>query len=341
MEAIRIVFSEKQKVEVKAEVFDATLGENEILCAAICSLISTGTELQCLRGVFDPGTNWSSWVQYPFHPGYSMVAEVLEVGTAVHHLQKGDRVFVESSHTQYFKAAAERAVLLPNEITPEQGVWVNLSKTTQLGVRRAELFLGETVGVIGLGPLGQLVTQYLYLSGAKEIYAMDPAESRVQLVADKPGIHRLAMDAGQARAQIAEQTKGRMLDVVFDITGHPAVLAQATQLVKPLGRVILLGDTATPSMQEMGRNVVSNSVSILGIHAQMNYKGWHHPDMVALFLTYLTQGRMDVKPLITHRFSPLKAPQAYDLLVHNRSSAMGVLFDWTEGHAITGEEASK
>lgn len=196
-------------------------------------------------------------------------------------------------------------------------------------MRRAELFLGESVGVIGLGLLGQLVTQYLFLSGAKDIYTMDPAESRIQLVWDKPGIHKLAMDAGQAKELIAEQTKGKMLDVVFDITGHPAVLAQATQLVKPLGRVILLGDTATPSVQGMGRNVVSNSVSILGIHAQMSYKGWNHPEMADLFLHYLTQGRMDVKPLITHRFSPLNAPQAYDLLVHNRSSAMGVLFDWT------------
>ncbi|WP_164716339.1 zinc-binding dehydrogenase [Paenibacillus whitsoniae] len=329
MEAIRIVFSEKMKVEISTEVFDAALGENEILCAAICSMISTGTELQCLRGVFDAGTNWSSWVQYPFHPGYSMVAEVLEVGTGVRKFQKGDRVFIESPHTQYFKAVADHAVLLPNEVSPEQGVWINLSKTTQLGVRRAELSLGETVGVIGLGLLGQLVTQYLYLSGVKEIYAIDPAESRVQLVADKPGIHRMAMDAGKAHAQIAEQTKGQMLDVVFDITGHPAVLAQATQLVKPLGRVVLLGDTATPSMQEMGRNVVSNSVSILGIHAGMNFKGWHHPDMADLFLTYLLQSRMDVKPLVTHHFSPLEAPQAYDLLVHNRSSAMGVLFDWT------------
>ncbi|KRF04805.1 hypothetical protein ASG89_21115 [Paenibacillus sp. Soil766] len=329
METVSIIFSEKQKVEVLKQSFDATLGQTEILCAAITSLISTGTELQCLRGVFDPDTNWSSWVQYPFHPGYSMVAEVMEVGANVQRIQKGDRVFVENAHTQFFKAEASHAVLLPKEISSEQAAWVNLSKTTQLGVRRAELFLGETVGVIGLGLLGQLVTQYLYLSGAKEIYAMDPAESRVQLVQDRPGIHRLAMDAGAAKAQIADETKGKMLDVVFDITGHPAVLAQATQLVKPLGRVILLGDTATPSVQGMGRNVVSNSVSILGIHALMNYRGWQHPEMADLFLTYLMQGRMDVTPLITHRFSPLDAPQAYDLLVHNRSSAMGVLFDWT------------
>ncbi|NOU71127.1 zinc-binding dehydrogenase [Paenibacillus sp. LMG 31458] len=330
METLRIVFTEKQKVEVRKETFDPALGQTEILCAALCSLISTGTELQCLRGVFDPDTNWSDWVKYPFYPGYCMVAEVLEIGPKVKGIQKGDRVFVENSHSQYFKTDAKHAYLLPQNISAEQGVWINLSKTTQLGVRRAELQLGETVGVIGLGLLGQLVTQYLYLSGVKEIFAIDPAESRLQLVGQRPGIHLLPMDAGKALEEINHKTDGRMLDVIFDITGHPAVLAQATRLVKPLGRVILLGDTATPSEQEMGRNVVSNSVSILGIHAQMNYNGWNHPEIAALFLSYIAQGRMDVLPLITHHYSPSEAPQVYDSLVQNRSSAMGVLFDWTK-----------
>jgi len=330
METISIVFAEKQKVEIRKESFDPSLGKTEILCAAISSLISTGTELQCLRGVFDKDTNWSSWVKYPFYPGYSMVAEVLAVGEDVQGIQKGDRVFVERSHSQYFKTEAIYATVLPDEVSSEEGVWINLSKTTQLGVRRAELSLGETVGVIGLGLLGQLVTQYLYLSGVKEIFAIDPAESRIQLVPGKPGIHRMAMDARTAKDEIANRTNGKMLDVIFDITGHPAVLAQATQLVKPFGRVILLGDTATPSEQGMGRNVVSNSVAILGIHGTTDYKGWDHPGMAALYLSYIMQGRMDVAPLITHRYSPLEAIEVYDSLVQNRSSAMGVLFDWSK-----------
>ena len=49
-------------------------GEGEVRCRADVSLISTGTEGACLRGVFDPGTNWADWVRYPFRPGYSMAA---------------------------------------------------------------------------------------------------------------------------------------------------------------------------------------------------------------------------------------------------------------------------
>ncbi len=65
----------------------------------------------------------------------------------------------------------------------------------------------------------------------------------------------------------AQITGGAMVDVAFDITGHPAVLAPTTALVRQLGRVILLGDTPTPSRQHLGPRVVADSVSVLGVHA--------------------------------------------------------------------------
>jgi len=330
MDTLNIVFADKEKVEVRKETLETSLGPSQLLCAARCSLISTGTEMQCLKGVFDADTNWAGWVRYPFRPGYSMVAEVLDAGTEVRGIRKGDRVFVENAHAQYFKTDAGSVCLLPDGISDEQGAWINLTKTTQLGVRRAELQLGETVGVIGLGLLGQLVTQYLALSGVQQLFAIDPAKDRLKLIQERPGLHLLAMDAGEAQDEIRYATEGRMLDAVFDVTGHPAVLARATKLVKPLGRVILLGDTATPSRQEMGHNVVSNSVSILGIHGTMTYRSWTHSEMAGLFIRYLLQRRMEVSGLITHRYSPLEAAAAYDLLAKNRSSAMGVMLDWTK-----------
>ena len=329
MESWNVVFPEARRVDIRKEPFDPALGRTEILCRSEASLISTGTELQCLGGVFDAGTNWAEWVKYPFAPGYSTSAEVLAVGPDASGVRAGDRVFAAHPHAQYFKMEARDVRVLPKGIDAEQGVWTSLAVTTQLGVRRAELQLGETVGVIGLGLLGQLVAQYVHLSGAKEVYAIDPAESRLRLLPDLPGIRPLAMDAAAAREEIRASTWGQLLDVVFDVTGHPAVLAQATQLVKPFGRVVLLGDTSVPSRQTLGPNVVSDAVSILGIHSLKNYKEWNHPAMTALFMSYLLQGRMNVRPLVTHRFSPMEAPDAYALLANRRDSAMAVLFDWT------------
>ena len=62
MQSRTIVFPEREQVELRQEAVAAP-GPHQILCQAVASLISTGTETFCLRGVADPGTNWSAWLQ--------------------------------------------------------------------------------------------------------------------------------------------------------------------------------------------------------------------------------------------------------------------------------------
>ncbi|MDF2725176.1 MAG: zinc-binding alcohol dehydrogenase [Paenibacillus sp.] len=329
MKSLNVVFADKQVVEIQEQEVPA-LAPNQIRCAAKKSLISTGTETICLRGIFDPNTNWESWVKYPFHPGYSMSAEVIEVGSEVTGFEAGDAVTVGTSHRQYFNVSPGSVLKLPKGISHAQSAWTAIARITQVGVRRAELKLGETVGVIGLGMLGQMVVKYLRAFGARHIIAIDPAQFRINAALEGGATHGLAMDATSAYDEIKHLTGGKMLDCVFDVTGHPAVLAPATLLVREMGRVVLLGDTSTPSQQHLGPRVLSNSVAILGIHAKMsgNYNGVTATDMNTLFYDYLLQNRMDIEHLITHRFSPAEAPQVYDFLVKDRTSAIGVIFDW-------------
>ena len=64
---------------------------------------------------------------------------------------------------------------IPRGVTDEDATWFGLAKIAQNGVRRAEHRLGESVAVIGLGPVGQLVVQYLRLLGARHVIAIDLA----------------------------------------------------------------------------------------------------------------------------------------------------------------------
>jgi NADPH:quinone reductase-like Zn-dependent oxidoreductase len=166
MQSTYIVFPEKNRVEVREETLTPP-EPGEVLCAAEKSLISIGTETYCLRGVFDPDTNWARWVRFPFRPGYSMAARVIAVGAGVTALQEGDRVAGWINHRSLFKARPEDLHRVPDGISAEEATWNALAVTTQLGVRRAAHGLGERVGVVGMGILGQLVVQYLALSGAR------------------------------------------------------------------------------------------------------------------------------------------------------------------------------
>ena len=155
-----IVFPEPMKVDIVEEEV-ATLKADEILLRAERSLISIGTEMRCLKGVSDQGTNWHDWLQYPFAPGYCTTGTVVEVGKNVANVHVGDRFATQNSHRQYFIDNPNNQFLvpIPSSVSFGEAAWQILGDITQLGVRRADLKLGETVGGIGAGMLGQLVIQ--------------------------------------------------------------------------------------------------------------------------------------------------------------------------------------
>ena len=346
MKSKYIVFPDKQQVAVwEEDITDP--GEGEILCQAEKSLISIGTELNCLRGETDLGTNWYDWVKYPFRPGYSMVGRVIAVGPGVTCVKEGDRIANYGLHQQYYKVPlygiAKRydipegigIYVLPDAISSEEGTWRSLAVTCQNALRRATFQFGETVGVVGLGILGQLVTQYLAAAGAYKIIVIDPVESRLALAKKYGATHALQIDVHEAVEPIRDITNDWMLDVAFDVTGHPAALAPCIQLVRRLGRLVLLGDTPMPTQQFLGPGVVFKSIAILGIHGYAvpekttEFTPWTVDTMSGVFFDYLMRGKMNVADLVTHRYSPLEAPQVYLSLLKNRASAVGVILDWT------------
>ena len=225
---------------------------------------------------------------------------------------------------------------LSEGVSEEAGSWLALASIVQNGVRRAQLELGDVVVVIGLGLLGQLAVQYARLSGTREVIAIDTAPMRLQMAATLGATHTLEMGAGEAKARVGELTEGRLADVVFDVTGHPTVFPAALGLVRRFGKMLLLGDTGEPSKQCLTSDVMTRGVRILAAHDgdappdATDYHFWTRSNMSALFFDFVARGQMNIEPLVTHRFSPHDAEAAYHLLLHDRSQAMGVIFDWEQ-----------
>lgn len=346
MKSKYIVYPDKQQVAVWEEEI-APPKEGEIQCKALKSLISIGTEMNCLRGEFQPGTNWFDWVKYPFRPGYSMVGEVIAVGKGVTGFQEGDRVATYGLHQQYYNVELFDVqkqydipdgigpYILPEGVSSEDGTWRSLACTAQNAVRRASFQFGEIAGVVGLGILGQLVTQYLAIAGARRIIVIDPAPDRLEIAKKHGATHPLNMLADEAIEHIRDITDGWMLDVAFDITGHPAAFAPCTQLARKFGRLVLLGDTPTPEKQHLGPGVLFQSLSILAIHGYAvpdktsAFTPWTVETMSDVFFEYLLQNKLNVADLVTNRYSPLQAPEVYMDLWKDRYSDVGVILDWT------------
>jgi 2-desacetyl-2-hydroxyethyl bacteriochlorophyllide A dehydrogenase len=330
-----IIFTGKDKVEfVKETVRDP--GTGEVMLKARKTLISTGTETICLSRLFEPGSHWDHWVTYPFSPGYLIVADVVAVGPGVDQIYVGDRFGVRRPHREFVTISTGDLYPVPDGISDEDAPWFGLATIVQNGVRRAGHQLGEVVVVIGLGLLGQLTVQYTRLLGARQLIAVDVSKPRLEMAQAHGATVILPMSVEEARESILDLTEGAGAEAVYDNTGSPRVFGSALRLLRRFGRLVLLGDTGSPSAQHLTGDVVTKGLSILGAHdgnppaQSTDHAYWSHQRMADLFYTYLLRGDMRVTDLITHRYSPADAVEAYRMLREERDTAMGVLFDWTQ-----------
>lgn len=337
MKSRYIVFPEKNRIELLEEELPE-IGANQLLCKTKASLVSIGTEMRCLKGEADSDTNWSGWVKYPFRPGYCVAAEVVEVGADIADFKPGDIIATQNTHCQYFidTLGNPNLIKVPDGVSAFEAAWQPIGCITQLGARRAEVKLGDTIGVIGLGMIGQLVIQYLRASGARKLIAIDINEHRLDWAKRNGATHAFNGAASGAKEFVRELTDGKMLDTVFDITGLPDTLASATTLLRRRGSVVLLGDNTRPSLQHLGPNVVSDSISILGIHGSMcpdfpnEFNPWTWQEMSRLFFELILDGRINISPMNTDIFSPEEAEKVFKWLQNDRPDTFGVLFDWSK-----------
>src|SRR5436190_965998 len=174
-----IIFTGKDQVQVIEEEPLPSPASGAILVQTTRTLISTGTEGIVLGRKFSAGTHFDTWVKYPFRPGYSHVGRVSAVGEGVSEFRVGDRVATRAGHTSQAQVMAAHAVKIPDAVSDDDATWTALGKIAQIGVRAAEHRMGDSVVIIGLGLVGQLVTQYVSLMGASEIVAIDPAPMRL------------------------------------------------------------------------------------------------------------------------------------------------------------------
>lgn len=307
---------------------------DEVLIESRRTLISTGTELTCLGRRFEPGSHWDQWVKYPFYTGYSNAGVVVKTGSAVTRFNPGDRVASRTGHRRFVVARESELVAIPEGVSDDEAVWFGIACIVQNGIRRAEHTLGDNVLVIGLGLLGQLAVQFARLSGAREIIAIDTAPRRLEFARAHGATVLLQKSVADVRSDILAATGGRLADVVYDITGHPAVLAPALTLARDLGKVVLLGDAGSPTQQHITGDLISRGLRLIGAHdnnppkTANDHAWWTRNHMADLFMTYLARRQMRVDDMITHRFKPSDAPAAYARLTEDRATAMAVVFEW-------------
>ena len=332
MKAQRVVWPSRAKVDI--ETFDVPpVGDDEVLVATDCTLISPGTERAFLLGL--PNAQG----RYPSRPGYSNIGTVIETGKAVMDWAIGDRVASTQGHTSHFVTTPNRLLKVPSTDVPaEEAVFFNLGAIALQGVRKARIELGEATLVLGQGLIGLLAMQLAKLSGAVPLIAADLTDSRLERSKSMGADVTLNPEDANFSEQLRDATDGDGPAVVIEATGHPDAITTALDVAGQDARMVLLASTRgeTPSVN-FYRDVHKKGLILYGAHNSIRPRQDSSPHFWTLeadsllLLSLIAQKRFNVTPLISHRVPGKDAPKAYQLLMAWNPGLLGVVLQWNDG----------
>ena len=332
METASIQFTSRGVAELKTTTLDENLKPDEVLLKTDVTLISPGTELDCLNGVINNGN-----VRYPLTLGYSAVARVLKAGSAVKNFAAGDRCLCyHSKHCNYqLMPECDLVKIEDDTLASEEAVFCVVGCMGFQGVRRCRPDFGESLMVMGLGLLGQFAVQTARLSGCFPVIALDFDARRRELALANGADAAFAPDDEELKEKILSLTDRRGVDMLIEVTGNPQAVVQGLKLTAPFGRCALVGCSRTPTEKIDFYNLVHRpGITIVGAHNMARPKNerrpgiWTMRDDMTTLLRFMAAGRLDSKRLLSQVVYPEEAPEIYRRLLAGNSGLQGVVFDW-------------
>ena len=273
--------------------------------------------------------------------GHEAVGTVVETGAAVSSLNKGDRVLVpaitscgrcgpckrgmaahceavggigwifghliDGVQSEYARVPyAETSVhIVPEGVSDEQVIFLAdiLPTGFEIGVQNGGVAPGDTVAVVGAGPVGLAAMMTGAIAGAGRIIAVDVAESRLKH-ALKCGATHTVVAGDDAEAQIGEITGGEGVDVAMEAVGIPATFDLCTRIVKAGGTVANIGVHGAPTTLHLEELWIKNITITTGL-----VSGSTIPTLLSL----VRDGKIQADLLGTHQFKLDEIMDAYDV----------------------------
>jgi L-iditol 2-dehydrogenase len=193
---------------------------------------------------------------------------------------------------------------LPQTVSDDEGAMLEPLGVALHAVDLSHLKVGMTAAVFGCGTIGLLIVQLLKQGGADAVFASDVLPHRVDIARSLGADRAILAECGRASKEVDGYTRGRGVDLAFDVSGSAGAVADAFEAVMPGGKVILAGipsDDATSFQASMARR---KGLTIKMVRRMKNT----YPRAIEL----VSQKRLEVGSLVTHRFPFDQAAEAFE-----------------------------
>ncbi len=284
-------------------------------------------------------------VEKPIVLGHEMAGVIEDVGANVPRSRIGERVAVEpgvpdrtcawcrsgrynlcpnvrfmatppydGALAEYVVSPSDYAFALPENVSLEEGALMEPLAVGVYAIHRSGLRAGQTVAIVGAGPIGLVTLQVAKAAGAGSIVVVDLDAGRLATAKKLGATETIDASKTDASEAIATLTDGAGVDIVFEAAGSPKTAAAAIAMAKRGGKVVMIGLPPEDNFPYPLVLAMSREIDILTVFRYANV----YPAAIAL----VAQGRVDTKSLVTHRFA---LDRSEDALKLSDSRADGVI----------------
>lgn len=305
-----LVFSGRDRASVE-EIAVPAIGPDDVLVRSqmvgICH-----SDFELLGGRYIIGFD------YPVTPGHEWAGEVVEVGVNVQNVRPGDRVVgecvvgpqgrdhfgfsIDGAAAEYVRARSEWLHRIPESLSYTLGALVEPFSVAYNATRSlGGVDPGDTIAVIGAGPIGLLCMMAVAANGAR-VVAVEPAASRRSL-AERLGA-AAGLDPGDASFAdaVADQTRGRGFDGVIEAAGAPSAMAMALEIAGSFGRVAYVGINVGSEVPARLGLIQSKSLRLQGMIGSVGV--WPQT------IRFLASGVVDPARIVTATYPLASATEA-------------------------------
>lgn len=329
---------------------DLPLAPHQLRLRTLYSGISAGTELTAYRGSnpylhkrWDPARKLfvpakQPALTYPISGwGYEEVGEVIELGSEVQAVSLGDIVYGTWGHRTHHILEEEyaRPRIKPAGLDPILAIYSHLGPIALNGILDANIHVGETVAVFGLGVLGQIIAQLARLSGA-HVVGVDLIEKRLEMARELGAIeHGFNSRDGSPAERIKDLTNGRGADVTIEVSGNARALHEAVRATAYSARVVVLGFFQGEAQglllgEEFHHNRISLVCSqISNVDPALSYR-WDRLRLIHTIMDLQAQGSLNLRPVITHVIPFEQAAQGFQILDETPDQALQIVLDFSQ-----------
>jgi 2-desacetyl-2-hydroxyethyl bacteriochlorophyllide A dehydrogenase len=311
----------------------------KVTAAGIC-----GSDMHAYDGRMQmPPTGWVI--------GHEYMGEVVEVGPEITNFKPGDRVVgsftsscgecyycktgwpsvcpqattfgftaIPGAQAEYLRVPNGHYTLekVPDSLSDEKAIFVgDIFSTGYFAADRGDIKPGDTVAVVGSGPVGLFAQMSALTFEPKQVFAIDQMPERLEM-SKKIGATPIDMSKEDAKQVIRDATEGRGADVVLEAVGIEPSLKSCWQYVRPAGTISAVGmyteqEFPFPMYYSFMRDITFK----IGMCPVKRYMG----DMLKL----IEDGRADPSQIITHTMSLDEAPRGYEIFNKRQENCIKVL----------------